>query len=406
MDLVATTALAGVVIYLGHGVRKLVPPLARWNLPAPVIGGLIVASILTATRSADGKLLLSLDNSLQQPLMIAFFCAIGFGASFSLLERGGAQVVVLLVISTIAAVLQNVIGAGVAVALGEAPLLGVMAGSLTLTGGPATGLAFADQFEEAGIRGAATIAVAAGMAGIVSGGLMGGPIATWLLERHRLRPGGAAPAGAPASPPPLSDLSPEPAATDAPGDDPESSASFRSFVALLVAMGLGGWLSAGIKDAGVTLPATVGAMLVGAAIRNFDDLTGWLRLSPRILDEIGNAALTLFLAMAIMTLKLWDLAGLALPLAIIIAVQVVVIVVLCLVPVFRVMGRDYEAAVMSSGFCGFMLGTTANAMANMKAVVDRHGPAPRAFLAVPIVGACFIDFANALLINYCLVAWR
>ena len=140
-------------------------------------------------------------------------------------------------------------------------------------------------------------------------------------------------------------------------------------------------------------------MLMAAAIRNLDDVTGWLRLPERLIDDVGNAALSLFLVMALMTLRLWELAGLALPLLLIIIAQLVILCLFSLWPLFRVMGRDYDAAVMSGGFVGFMMGTTANAMANMRSLVERYGPAPRAFLVVPMVGAFFIDFTNAIIIT-------
>jgi ESS family glutamate:Na+ symporter len=194
----------------------------------------------------------------------------------------------------------------------------------------------------------------------------------------------------------------DPAATDAPlapGDDESASlALIRNVVAILVAMWLGAWVSAGFKAMGITLPAYIGAMLVAAAMRNLDDVTGWLGLSRRFIDEFGAVALSLFLVLALMTLKLWELAGLALPLITILIVQVTLVALVCL-PVFRVMGRNYEAAVMSGGFVGFMLGTTANAMAVMRTLVERYGPAPTAFLVAPMVGAFFIDFTNALIIT-------
>jgi ESS family glutamate:Na+ symporter len=194
----------------------------------------------------------------------------------------------------------------------------------------------------------------------------------------------------------------DPAATDAPlapGDDESASlALIRNVVAILVAMWLGSWVSAGFKAMGITLPAYIGAMLVAAAMRNLDDVTGWLGLSRRFIDEFGAVALSLFLVLALMTLKLWELAGLALPLITILIVQVTLVALVCL-PVFRVMGRNYEAAVMSGGFVGFMLGTTANAMAVMRTLVERYGPAPTAFLVAPMVGAFFIDFTNALIIT-------
>jgi glutamate:Na+ symporter, ESS family len=169
-------------------------------------------------------------------------------------------------------------------------------------------------------------------------------------------------------------------------------------------MWVGSFVSAWITSIGVTLPAYIGAMVVAAVIRNLDDVTGLIGLSQRTIDDLGSVALSLFLVMALMTLRLWELAGLALPMVAILVAQVALMVVVCW-PAFRLMGRDYDAAVMSAGLCGFMLGTTANAMANMEALVDRYGPAPRAFLVVPMVGAFFLDFINAVIITICLNLW-
>jgi ESS family glutamate:Na+ symporter len=408
LDLVQTLALAGVVLFLGYGTRRLLSPLARYNIPAPVVGGLLVAAILTLAR-VRGLTLLQLDTTLQTPLMIAFFTSVGFGASLALLRVGGPAVAVFLAVSTVAAVAQNALGAAVAAGVGQHPLLGVLAGSVTLTGGPATGLAFAPLFEKAGVPGAATLAVAAAMVGIVSGGIIGGPIGTWLIERGKLRPSPDAVAPDRRRPPAAAVVEGqmgEPPAAAPEGEDVESYALLKALVAVLVAMWGGAWVSRGFEALGLTLPAYIGAMLVAALLRNLDDATKWLGLSQRIIDDLGTVALSLFLVLALITLKLWELADLALPLAVILAAQVALIAALCLGPVPRLMGRDYDAAVMSSGFCGFMLGTTANAMANMGTLIERFGPAPRAYLVVPMVGAFFIDFTNALIITVFLNFWR
>ncbi len=349
----------------------------------------------------NGATLISFDTTLRDPLMIAFFTTIGFGASFSLLKVGGPQVVLFFIIATVAAVFQNILGGGLAVLFGLHPLFGVLSGSVTLTGGPATGLAFAPLFEQAGVDGAATIAVAAAMFGIVSGGLMGGPVATRLIERNKLR---KAQAGRKEAPVVIAEQVVEDklaeAETAAPGgEDKEAYILLKSLVILLVAMWIGSWVSRGFAALGITLPAYIGAMFTAAIIRNLDDLTHVFGLSQRTLDDLGHVALSLFLVIALMTLKLWQLAGLVLPLFVVLAGQVVLLVLFCLGPVFKFMGKDYEAAVMSGGFFGFMMGTTANAMANMKVLVDKYGRAPRAFLVVPMVGAFFIDFTNTLIIT-------
>jgi glutamate:Na+ symporter, ESS family len=194
------------------------------------------------------------------------------------------------------------------------------------------------------------------------------------------------------------------AASAPPGEDKESYALLKALVIILVAMWLGSWVSARFTAMGITLPAYIGAMLVAAGIRNLDDATGFFGLSQSVIDDVGSVALSLFLVLALMTLQLWQLAGLALPMLVILTAQIALVAVACW-PMFRLMGADYDAAVMSGGLCGFMLGTTANAMASMETIVDRYGPAPRAYLVVPMVGAFFIDFTNALLITVCLNIW-
>jgi ESS family glutamate:Na+ symporter len=399
LDLIQTVALAGVVLFAGYFIRRIVTPLDDYNIPAPVVGGLLIAILMTLNRAYLGYAV-KFDTTLQSPLMIAFFTTIGFGASVGLLRVGGPAVVLFFLFSTVMAFVQNLIGAGVAVALGQNPLMGVLAGSVTLTGGPATGLAFAPEFEAAGVPAAATLAVAAAMVGIVSGGILGGPIGTYLVGRSPGTGMEPTPMKQPVAQHVVERGLPPPAATRVPeGEDVESYALLKAFVLILVAMWAGSWLTIGFTAMGLTLPAYIGAMLVAAVIRNLDDLTGLFGLSQRIIDDVGNVALSIFLVMALMTLRLWELVGLAAPLAVMLVVQVAAVGLMAVLLVWPLMRRDYEAAVISSGFIGFMLGTTANAMANMKALVERYGPAPKAFLVVPMIGAFFIDFTNALIIT-------
>ncbi|MBK6415302.1 sodium/glutamate symporter [Thermomonas sp.] len=387
LDAVQTLALAGLALFLGYGLCRVVPFLARYNLPPPVIGGLVFALAAWAAHSRDTTLF-TLDTGLQSPLMIAFFTTIGVNASLWLLRISGRQVLVFLLLASGFAIVQNLLGIAVAMGFGLHPLFGVLAGSTTLTGGPATGLAFAPLFEQAGVAGAESIAVASAMAGIVCGGLIGGPVATVLIRRYQLRSTRPEDHRAP----------PEERSVDVATESQREHAALKSIVVLLVAMWLGASVSSWISATGVTLPAYVGAMLVGAAVRNIDDRTGWIRLSVPTTDLVGNVCLALFLSVALMNLKLWELAGLALPLLVNLGLQALLVSVFCLL-VLRAMGRDYDAAVMSGGFIGFMLGTTANAMAVMRTLVERYGVAPRAFLVAPLVGAFFIDFSNALIIT-------
>jgi ESS family glutamate:Na+ symporter len=413
LDQIETVALAGLVLFVGYFVRRLVPILARYNIPAPVVGGLLMAGFITVARQWSWTPL-AFTTTLQTPLMIAFFTTIGFGASLSLLRVGGPAVLLFFVLSTLMAVAQNVLGIVASYALGQHPLMGVLAGSVTLTGGPATGLAFAPQFEAAGVPAAATLAVAAAMAGIVGGGIIGGPVATRLIGRLGLTHGHVHPRGARG----LAAAAVENAIDEQPqtapgGEDVESYGLLKSLVLILTAMWIGSGVSAWINtvdlngngESDITLPAYIGAMLIAAVIRNVDDASKVIGISQRTIDDLGGTALSLFLVMALMTLRLWDLVGVAVPLAIMLVLQIVAIAMVAATIVHRLMGRDYESAVMAGGFCGFMLGTTANAMANMEALVERYGPAPKAFLVVPMVGAFFVDFTNAIIITLCLNVW-
>jgi ESS family glutamate:Na+ symporter len=402
LDLVQTIAFAGVMLFAGYGLKRQIPVLARYNIPAPVVGGLPAAALFTLLRALDVPGL-EFDTTLQVPLQNTFFASIGFGASVLVLRRGGPLVLIMMILASVAAALQNVVGAAVASALGQHPLMGVLAGSATLTGGPATGLAFAPFFEQAGIEGAATLAVTSAMIGIVAGGLLGGPIATFLLQRR--------PAWLPerAAAKPIAHYVEarveEPPAVAPAGEDVESYGLLKHLVLLIVAVGTGVWVSAYIEALGLTLPAYIGAMIVAAVVRNVDDRIGVIGISQRTVDDLGGIALALFLVMALMTLRLWEL-GAVVPLFVILTVQVALVTALCMWAVPRLLGRDYDAVVMAGGFCGFMLGTTANAVANMSALVERYGPAPKAFLVVPLVGAFGIDFVNGLLIAAFIDIWR
>ena len=387
LDAVQTLAFAGLALFLGYALCRLIPVFGRYNLPPPVVGGLVFA-IAAWIAHSRGTALFVLNTDLQTPLMIAFFTTVGFNASLRLLKISGRQVAILLALASVFAIAQNLLGMAVAVSFDLHPLFGVLTGSTTLTGGPATGLAFAPLFEEAGVPGAASVAVASAMGGIVLGGLIGGPVITVLIRRFDL-------------------VSSRPQDHVAPDDEIQVVAqteaqreygALKTIVIILVAMWLGSWVSRWISATGLTLPAYVGAMLVGAVIRNIDDARGWIDVSVPTTDLFGNISLALFLSVALMNLKLWELAGMALPLVVSLGLQAVMVVAFVLV-VFRLMGRDYDAAVMGGGFIGFMLGTTANAMAVMRTLVERYGIAPRAFLVAPLVGAFFIDFSNALIIT-------
>lgn len=401
--MIQTVALAAVVLFIGYGIRRKVPVLDRFNIPAPVIGGFAFA-ILALVLRQTGLLSFEFNTTLQSPLMIAFFTTIGLGASLGLLKRGGPQVLIFWLLASVLAVLQNGVGMSLASLLGIDPRFGLVAGSITLTGGHGTGAAFGKLLEEQyQMPGALALAMAAATFGLVAGGLIGGPLGTRLIKRNGLKSsdGGNVSAIRDAEAIPLdAELDVEPV-----GEQPSAYLSMQMIAVVLVCMALGSVLSAWAAQF-ITLPAYIGAMLVAALARNVFEMTGVLRVAPRTIDNIGSITLALFLTMALMALRLWELFDLALPLLVILSAQIILMWSFALWITFRVMGRDFDSAVMACGHCGFGLGATPNAVANMKSLVEKFGAAPRAFLVLPMVGAFFIDFSNSVIITAFLNFWK
>jgi ESS family glutamate:Na+ symporter len=398
LDMMQTLALAAVVLFLGYGIRRRVAVLDRYNIPAPVVGGFLFAAVSLALRMS-GLVAFEFNTTLQAPLMIAFFTTIGLGASLGLLRIGGPQVLLFFALASTVAVLQNGLGVGLARLLGVEPLLGLIAGSITMTGGHGTGAAFGklieDQYQ---FPGAVTLAMAAATFGLVSGGLIGGPVATTLIRRRKPPRSTAAIAPESAAAAAQLDALDEEIDTEPAGEPATAYTLLKVITIILIAMWAGGLLSGWLGQY-VTLPAYIGAMIVAAVVRNAADLSRAVRIEQRTVDDLGTIALSLFLAMALMSLRLWELLDLALPLFVILVAQVAMLAAFAYFVTFRVMGGDYDAAVMAGGHCGFGLGATPNAVANMEAITERFGPAPRAFLVLPMVGAFFIDFSNAIIIT-------
>lgn len=422
-DLVLTLALASVFLFVGYALQHRLRFLSRTSIPAPAIGGLLFALLVLALR---GRLGIALDTSLRMPLQIAFFTTIGLGATLALLRAGGWRMGFFWFLASLTAVVQNVVGIGTALALGAPAALGIICGALTLTGGPATGLAFTETFEQMGIDGAGSLIIASATFGIFVSSLVGNPLATMLIKRFHLAPTPSAPereAGANI----IADMANEAGeGSDAQRDAPLSvlvhetgetdSAPLTGYVLLrhlaiiLAVMGAGALFSLGLARAGamlptgvgkyVLLPGYIGAMIVAAVVRNVDDRVRWLKIDGRAVEALGTIALSLFLVIALMDLRLWELSNLALPMLVILPVQVVVMLLYASLVTFMLMGRDYEAAVTASGHVGFGLGIAPNAVANMEALTMRYASAPRSFLIVPVVGAFFIDFSNSLIINF------
>jgi ESS family glutamate:Na+ symporter len=396
LDMISTLALAALLLFAGYGLKKLWRVLDRLNIPAPVVGGLLFSFVALGLRQA-GLFAFQFDTVLQTPFMIAFFTTVGLTASLSLLKVGGPQVLLFWGLASLLAVLQDVLGVGLTKIMGVHPFLGLISGSVTMTGGHGTGLAFGPIMEGLGMPGATTLAVAAATFGLVSGGLIGGPIGTALIRRRGLRPHAgkvrrmkSAPAEA------MDELGEEAAAKSS----LSSHEILKYMTVILGCMAVGTLVASGFKGLGITLPAYIGAMLVAAVFRNVCDFGRLMKLSQDYIEHLGAVALSLFLTMAMMSLKLWELLDLALPMLVILVFQVTMIALFAAFITFRLMGRDYDAAVMAGGHCGFGLGATPNAVANMNSLVEKFGPAPRAFLVVPMVGAFFIDFTNAIIITF------
>jgi ESS family glutamate:Na+ symporter len=395
--MIQTLALAAVVLFAGYAIRRRVAILDRYNIPAPVVGGFLFAGAALGLRLA-GWVIFEFDTVLQPPLMIAFFTTIGLGANLKLLKVGGPQVLLFWGLATTMVVLQNGVGVLLTKALGVHPFLGLIAGSITMTGGHGTGAAFGKLLEDQyAFAGGLTLAMAAATFGLVSGGLIGGPVSTALIKRwkpkHQTE---SLPAHGSAAVKEYDSLDRE-IDKEPVGAAPTAFRLLKVITVILVAMWIGSLLS-GWMGGYFTLPSYIGAMIVAAVICNGAELMKF-KIEQRVVDDIGTVALSLFLSMALMSLKLWELLDLAIPLLVILFVQVAMMAAFAYFVDFRLMGRDYDAAVLAGGHCGFGLGATPNAVANMEAITERFGPAPRAFLVVPMVGAFFIDFTNALIIT-------
>lgn len=415
--------LAVPILLLGEWSVRQWAPLRRFNIPAPVVGGLLVCLAVLAL-NVTGLFTLSFGSRVNdgwwtwlvcaepewaaRPLrpintlfMVGFFACVGLNATWTLVRTGGLQLVIFWFIASLFAVVQNVVGGGIAVALGESPLLGFMCGSVTLTGGHSTAQAFAEPFATAGLPGAAVIGVAAATFGLIAGALLGGPIATRLIEKHGLRSRERGPPG------PAAEAAPAVAGTG------EEAGLFTLLRALaregrrlvapiligLVCVKGGAWAGYLLQKAGLIFPVSMGGMLVGVIVRNLHDALGFKLLDSDVVDALGAVLLSLFLVITMAGLNLIELAAAALPMLVILVVQIALMAVYALTVTFRAMGRDYDAAVMAAGHCGFALGATSNAMATMLTVVQRHGPARRAFLIVPPTGALLIDVTNGFMLT-------
>jgi ESS family glutamate:Na+ symporter len=388
LDPVQTLAAALLVLSIGTLVIAALAFLRNNDIPVPVVGGILFAAG-TGLLYAGFDVRISFDMELRDPMILAFFATIGLSADLRSLRRGGKELLLLAGVCLLYLVLQNSLGLLTALSMDLHPLVGLLSASVTLSGGHGTGAAYARQF--AGIQnlaGAMELAMACATVGLIIGGLLGGPVGGRLIRRHRLEPENRSTRAAAASAPAER------------GEGPITSATLLGALFSVVACLVGGQALAGLlSGAAFALPSFVWCLFVGVTIRNVATLLPALRPHGPTVEVISNLSLALFLAMALMSLRLWELASLAGPLLVLIGVQAIGLAAFASYVTFRVMGRSYDAAIIASGHCGFGMGATPTAVANMEALTRRFGPSRQAFLVVPLMGAFFIDVLNAVVIQ-------
>jgi ESS family glutamate:Na+ symporter len=386
LDAIETLTAAIAVLFVGYAVQSRIGFLRDNNIPVPVVGGLLFALVITVSYLGF-DIGIRFDMALKEPMMLAFFTTIGLGADLRLLARGGPRHLLFAGICCIYLIVQNGLGVAAALGMDLHPLVGLLSSSITLSGGHGTGAAYAERFADVqNIAGVMELAMACATFGLILGGLIGGPVAGRLITAHGLESGKS------------HDY--VPVAVDESQQGPVNGETllWAMFVVLLCLIG-GKFLAGLFAGAAFTLPGFIWSLLLGVVIRNLATVIPPLALHKPTVDMVGSISLAIFLAMALMSLRLWELLSLAGPLLVMLAVQTLGMALFASLITFRVMGSNYDAAIIAGGHCGFGLGATPTAVANMEALTHRYGPSPQAFLVVPLVGAFFIDFLNALVIQ-------
>uniref|UniRef100_UPI0036DBF88E sodium/glutamate symporter n=1 Tax=Photorhabdus sp. RM322S TaxID=3342825 RepID=UPI0036DBF88E len=388
LDVYGTLVASALVLLIGRKLVQSVPFLEKYTIPEPVAGGLLVAFILLMLKQTTGWEI-SFDLSLKDPLMLTFFATIGLNANLSSLRAGGKVLFTFVFVVVGLLLVQNTVGIALAELLGLDPLMGLLAGSITLSGGHGTGAAWGKLFvERYGFENASEVAMACATFGLVLGGLIGGPVARFLVKNTKT-PGLKA------------DDTEVPTAFEKPytGRMITPLVMLETIALISICLMAGNFVSELMQGTWFELPTFVCVLFIGVILSNSLSALGFYRVFDRAVSVLGNVSLSLFLAMALMSLKLWQMASLALPMLTILAIQAVVMALYAIFVTYRVMGKNYDAAVLAAGHCGFGLGATPTAIANMQAITDRFGPSHVAFLVVPMVGAFFIDIVNAIVIK-------
>ncbi len=386
LDMYQTLALAVVVLVIGANLKKQVKFLEKFCIPSPVVGGILFA-FLSCILYKLNILEFQFDETLKSICMMVFFTSVGFNANLKILKSGGINLILLLICVCVLIVCQNGLAVALANALHVSPLVGLSAGSISMVGGHGTAGAFGPVLEDFGMEGATTLCTAAATFGLVAGSLMGGPLGRKLIVKRDLLKSAKTE---------LKEELKEEQSKYKRSAKRYSTAAFQ----LAIAMGFGTVISTLLSKTGMTFPSYIGAMIVAAIMRNICEYSSKYEVHMGEISDVGGICLSLFLGIAMITLKLWQLASLALPLVVLLCAQTLLMFLFAYFVVFNVMGRDYDAAVLSAGVCGFGMGATPNAMANMQAITTKFAPAVKPYLLVPIVGSMFADFINSLCITF------
>lgn len=386
LDMYQTLAAAVLVLMLGAYLKSKIHFLEQFCIPAPVVGGLLFA-IFTCICYVTGIAEFSFDDILREVCMVFFFTSVGFQANLKVLKSGGKSLVVFLGLVIFLIISQNLVAVGMSKVLGLSPLIGMCTGSIPMVGGHGTAGAFGPVLEDFNIDGATTICTAAATFGLICGSLIGGPLGKRLIEKKNL----------------LKTAIPEDDSLlveEEEKHERHTNMYPAAVFQLILAIGLGTIFSYFLTKTGMTFPIYIGAMIAAALFRNIGEYTGKFTIHMGEINDLGGISLSLFLGIAMITLKLWQLADLALPLFILLAVQVLLIALFTYFIEFNIMGRDYDAAVLVAGTCGFGMGATPNAMANMQAICEKYTTSVKAYLLIPLVGSLFADFINSLVITF------
>ena len=379
LDMYQTMAVAVAALYLGQFIKRRAAFLEKFCIPVPVIGG-TVFSVLSCILYMAGIVEIVFTDTLKDVCMVFFFTTVGFHADLRLLKTGGRVLVKMIVLVAVIAFSQNALSVGLAVLMRQSPLVGMCAGSVAILGGHGTSAAFAPLLEARGMSGAFTFCTASATFGLIAGSLIGGPIANSLIVKKDL----------------IKTAKEKPRSRDEKKEKQGQLVSYaRAAFQLAVAAGIGTALTGLLSRTGMVFPQYIGPMLVGCAIGNIGSFTGKRECFTREIEDISSIMLELFLGMALISLKIWQLFALALPLTVLLAAQTLFMVLFTRFIVFPFLGKDYDAAVMTSGVCGFGMGATPNALSNMQAVTFRRPPSYTAFLVIPIMGGMFLDIINS-----------